>query len=57
LGDEGECLGLAVFGDQLLLIVLGGFITAQEQASCLGEGPFEVYVADLAVFGSGFLSG
>jgi len=53
MGKDGKRLALAVLTDQAFVIELRLFISSEEKTSCLGEGPFEMGVADFAVFGAG----
>ena len=47
LGDDGKRLCISVFADQFLMVVLGAFIAAKEEAGCLAEGPLQVDISDL----------
>ena len=47
LCDDGERLGLSVSADQSLVVALGLFIAAKEEAGCLAECPLQVDIADL----------
>jgi hypothetical protein len=47
LGNDGKRFGISVFADQFLVVVLGAFIAAKEEAGCLAKGPLEVDVSDL----------
>ena len=53
VGEDREGLGFAVFADEPGMILLGLFISSEEEASGFGEGPLEMDVTDLAVFGAG----
>ena len=53
VGKDGKRLALAVLADQAVVIELSLFISSAEEASGLGEGPFEVDVANFAVLGGG----
>ena len=39
LCDDGQRLGFSVFADQSLVVALGLFITAEEEAGCLATMP------------------
>ena len=47
LCDDGQRLGFSVFADQSLVVALGLFITAEEEAGCLAEGPLQVDISNL----------
>ena len=47
LCDDGQRLGFSVFADQSLVVALGLFITVEEEAGCLAEGPLQVDISDL----------
>ncbi len=56
MSEDGKCFSLAVFSDEPVMVDLGLLIAAQEKTGRFRESPFEVGIADFAVFGSGFLS-
>lgn len=56
MGKDGERFSLAMFVDEPVMVALGLLIAAQEKTGRLRESPFEVGIADFAVFGSGFFS-
>ncbi len=47
LGDDRAHLCISIVADQFLVVVLGVFIAAKEQAGCLAEGPLHVDISDL----------
>ncbi len=56
MGKDGKRFSLAVLADQAVVIELSLFISSEEETGGLGEGPFEMGVADFAVFGAGLLT-
>ena len=56
MGKDGERLALAVLADQAVVIELSLFISSEEETSGLGEGLFEVNIADFTVLGAGLFS-
>ena len=56
MGKDGKSLALAVLADQAVVIELSLFISSEEETSGLGEGPFEVDIADFTVLGAGLFS-
>lgn len=56
MGEDGQRFPLAVFADQPVMVTLSLFVVTQEQTGCLGESPFEMNIADFAVFGGKLFS-
>jgi hypothetical protein len=56
MGKNGKRFSLAVLADQAVVIELSLFISSKEETGGLGEGPFEMGVADLAVLGARLFS-
>jgi hypothetical protein len=55
MGKDREGFTLAMLADQAIVIELSLFIASEEEASGLGESPFEMGVTDFAVLAAGLL--
>jgi len=52
MGQDGKRFSFAVFADQPVMIALRQFVASEEETGGFGEGPFEMGIADFAVFGT-----
>ncbi len=56
MGKDGKGFSFTVFADESVVVALSGFVASEEETGRFGEGPFEMDVADFAVFGAKLFS-